>query len=95
MEQAQGPGAKPSGTAQIRFGVYNQPGNHVGKTVKEVRETYSKLWGIPKDANAYKGSEKLDENYVIGENDNLEFHRKAGEKGIARLVARLRALLPF
>lgn len=81
MEMAQGPGQKAGGMAQIRFGVYNNPGQHVGKTVKQVRETYSKLWGIPSDANAYKGKDKLDENYVITESDNIEFHRKAGEKG--------------
>jgi len=37
--------------------------------------------GIPTDAIAYKGKDKLDENYVIQPNDNLEFHRRAGEKG--------------
>lgn len=82
MEQAQGAGAASGGTAQIRFGVYNQPGNHAGKTVKEVRESHGKLWGIPADAAAYLGSNKVDDNYVIQAGDNLEFHRRAGEKGI-------------
>jgi hypothetical protein len=81
MEMAQNPGAKAGGMARVRFGVYNQPGNHVGKTIQEVRESHTKLWGIPKDANAFKGSEKLPEDYVIQENDTIEFHRKAGEKG--------------
>lgn len=67
--------------ANVRFGVYTQPAPVAGKTVREVREQFSKLWGIPSDAVAYKGKDKLDENYVIDANDNLEFHRRAGEKG--------------
>jgi hypothetical protein len=39
------------------------------------------LWGIPTDAIAYKGKDKLDEDYVVQPSDNLEFHRRAGEKG--------------
>ena len=42
---------------------------------------FSKLWGIPTDAIAYKGKDKLDEDYVVQPSDNLEFHRRAGEKG--------------
>lgn len=67
--------------ANVRFGVYTQPAPVAGKTVREVREQFSKLWGIPSDAVAYKGKDKLDENHVIGPNDNVEFHRRAGEKG--------------
>lgn len=70
-----------SAVANVRFGVYSQPTPVAGKTVKEVRDQFSKLWGIPTDAIAYKGKDKLDENYVIQPNDNLEFHRRAGEKG--------------
>lgn len=70
-----------SGVANVRFGVYSQPTPVAGKSVKEVREQFSKLWGIPTDAVAYKGKDKLDEDYVIQPNDNLEFHRRAGEKG--------------
>jgi len=70
-----------SGVANVRFGVYSQPSNVGGKTVKEAREQFSKLWGIPSDAIAYKGKDKLNENYVIQPGDNVEFHRRAGEKG--------------
>jgi len=73
--------AQSSGMANVRFGVYNQPSNIAGKTVQEAREQFSKLWGIPTDAVAYKGKDKLDENYVIQASDNVEFHRRAGEKG--------------
>jgi hypothetical protein len=67
--------------ANVRFGVYTQPAPVAGKSVKDIREQFSKLWGIPSDAVAYKGKDKLDEDYVVGANDNVEFHRRAGEKG--------------
>jgi hypothetical protein len=67
--------------ANIRFGVYNQPAPVAGKTVADVRAQFSKVWGISSDAVAYKGKDKLDENYVIQAGDNVEFHRRSGEKG--------------
>jgi hypothetical protein len=70
-----------TGMANVRFGVYNQPSNIAGKSVQDARDQFSKLWGIPNDAVAYKGKDKLDENYVIQPGDNVEFHRRAGEKG--------------
>lgn len=73
MEMAQGPASQGGGQAQVRFGVYTKSGSHAGKTVKQVRDAHSKLWGIPGEANAYKGTEKLDENYVIQEGDSIEF----------------------
>jgi len=73
--------ASSSGVANVRYGVYNQPAPVSGKTIVQVREQFSKLWGISSDAIAYKGKDKLDENYVIQANDNIEFHRRAGEKG--------------
>lgn len=72
---------RPAGMAGIRYGVYSQPSNVAGKTVKEVRDQFSKLWGIPNDAVAYCGKDKLDENAVIQPGQNIEFHRRAGEKG--------------
>jgi hypothetical protein len=67
--------------ANLRYGVYNQPSNVAGKTVKEVRDQFSKIWGIPNDAVAYCGKEKLNEDSVIQPGQNVEFHRRAGEKG--------------
>ena len=70
-----------SGVANVRFGVYNQPSPVTGKSVKDVSEQFVKICVIPTDAVAYKGKDKLDENYVIQPGDNVEFHRRAGEKG--------------
>jgi hypothetical protein len=67
--------------ANVRFGVYSQPAPVSGKTVGEVRQQFAKIWGISNDAVAYKGKDKLDENYVIQAGDNVEFHRRSGEKG--------------
>ena len=72
---------RATGMANLRYGVYNQPSNVAGKTVKEVRDQFSKIWGIPNDAVAYCGKEKLNEDSVIQPGQNVEFHRRAGEKG--------------
>ena len=69
------------GVANVRYGVYTEPAPVCGKTIADVRQQFSKLWGISGDAIAYKGKDKLDENYVIQPGDNVEFHRRAGEKG--------------
>ena len=84
MESTGSSAAQPNrstGMANIRYGVYNQPSNIAGKSVREVREQFSKIWGIPTDAVAYCGKDKLDENAVIQPGQNIEFHRRAGEKG--------------
>lgn len=69
------------GTATVRYGVYNQPGPYVGRTIGQIRAELGPMWNIPADAQAYKGKELLDASYEIQPNDNIEFHRKMGEKG--------------
>jgi len=84
METSSNAGAQPNrstGMANIRYGVYSQPSNIAGKSIKEIREQFSKIWGIPNDAVAYCGKDKLDENAVVQPGQNVEFHRRAGEKG--------------
>lgn len=84
MENTSSSAAQPNratGMANLRYGVYNQPSNIAGKTVKEVRDQFSKIWGIPNDAVAYCGKDKMDETSVIQPGQNIEFHRRAGEKG--------------
>jgi hypothetical protein len=83
MEMASSAASNPNqGKATVQYGIHRQQSNFVGKTVRQVREERGKLWGVPNDANAFLGSQKLDEDYVIQENDAIEFHRKAGEKGV-------------
>lgn len=77
----QGNQAAPNQVATVKYGVYSQPGNFVGKTVDEVRKNLSAQWNIPTDASAFKGKEQMDASYVIQPGDSLEFHRRMGEKG--------------
>lgn len=67
--------------ANFRYGVYANPGPFVGRTVAEVREHLGGLWQVPNDATAFKGKQKLADDYVVLEGDNIEFHRRQGEKG--------------
>ena len=65
----------------LRFGIYNQPGDYSGKSVAEVRQLFGAAWGIPNEASAFKGKERLADDYILQPGDELEFHRRAGEKG--------------
>lgn len=67
--------------AVIRYGVYNQPGAFVGKSIGDVRRSLAPQWGIPDDARPYKGKEQLNDDYIIQAGDNIEIHRQMGEKG--------------
>ncbi len=67
--------------AKIRYLGYGNPAPYVGQTIKQVREKVTPLWGVPNDAFAYKGKEKLDENYIIQAQDEIEFIKRQGEKG--------------
>lgn len=81
QDGAMAQGKAQGGQATIRYGVYNQPGGYAGQSVGDVRKQLGKLWSIPGDAQAYKGKTKLDENYIIQPGENIDFHRKMGEKG--------------
>ena len=72
---------KQNKMAQLRYGVWNSPGEHAGKTVSQFRAENAKMWTLPEEASAFIGKTKLDENYVIQPGDNIEFHRRSGEKG--------------
>lgn len=88
MAQAGGQGqaaaaAQPQGgTAKIRYGVYDQQvpaGNNL--SVGQIRTTYQTMWSMPAEADAYIGGTKVGDDYVIKAGDQVEFHRRAGEKG--------------
>lgn len=81
--QGQQAKAKAAGgaMANVRYGVYNQPGPYAGQTIGEIRNQLGKLWNIPGDAQAYKGKEQLAADYQVQPGDHIEFHRKMGEKG--------------
>lgn len=80
---AEGAFAAPtqSGQATVCYGVYVESNQLAGKTVKDVRQAYARLWNIPADAVAYKGKAAMTEDYILEQGDTIEFFRKAGEKG--------------
>jgi len=70
------------GNAKVRYGIYSKQGESIaGRSIADLRTEFGGVWGITDDASAYNGTQKLDENYVVGANDNIEFHRRSGEKG--------------
>jgi hypothetical protein len=83
MNQGQAAQAQPGGgVAKIRYGVYDQQvpaGNNLN--VGAIRSNYQTMWSMPKDADAYINGEKKADDYVIQPGDQVEFHRRAGEKG--------------
>lgn len=88
---ADGAFANPAqgGQATVCYGVYVESNTLSGKSIKEVRQTYARLWNIPPDAVAYKGKTAMDETYEIQSGDTIEFFRKAGEKGLVAFVRRV------
>lgn len=76
--------SNPSGQSQgarVRYGVHNKTGDVAGKRISEIREESGRMWQLPNDAAAYKGTEKLDEDYIVKPGESIEFHRRQGEKG--------------
>jgi hypothetical protein len=84
MEQGQA-AAQPTpggGTAKVRFGVYDQQiptGNNVN--VGQLRANYQTVWSVPNDAQAFVNGQQVDDQFVLQPGQQLEFHRRAGEKG--------------
>lgn len=77
---AQGPKSQ-GGAAKIKSGVYSQTGDFAGKTVAEVREMFGQQWKIADDAEARNGKQEVGEDYVIKPGDEIQFHKRWGEKG--------------
>jgi len=86
MEMASGPQKKATAAAaqptKIQFGFFTLTGNqYAGKTIGEIRAQRGPMWQMPEDTVAMIGGQKVDDTRVLAEGDQLEFHRKAGEKG--------------
>lgn len=80
-EEAATGAAAGNAPARVRYGVHNQQGDIAGKTIGQIRAERGRQWQLPGDTAAYKGTEKLSDDYVIRPGDNVEFHRRQGEKG--------------
>jgi hypothetical protein len=57
----------------VFYGKRKDSPSFAGKTVKEIREHYSKAWDLPNDAVAIVGRERLDDNSILESGQNLEF----------------------
>jgi hypothetical protein len=73
--------AATNNIATMKYGAYQQPGNHAGKTVAQIRTELSAIWNVPGDAQAFKGKTQMADDYVVQPGDSIEFHRRMGEKG--------------
>jgi len=70
-----------SGRATLCYGPWVETADLAGKSIKELRGTYTNLWTIPDDAVAYKGKEAMTEDYIVQPGDRIELFRRMGEKG--------------
>lgn len=77
----EGAAAQAGGQAEVRWGVYQDEDNYVGRNVGQIREELGGIWGIPADAQVYVSDQQVDNNYTIKNGDTVEFIRRSGEKG--------------
>lgn len=73
--------ATPNNMVNVKYGVYSQPAPFAGQSVRQVRDQLRGSWDIPNDAVAYKGKEALGDDYIVQPGDQIDFHRRMGEKG--------------
>lgn len=52
-----------------------------GLSVAEVRKDQKEILNIADDADALVNGDKVDEDYILEEGDQLEFVKAAGDKG--------------
>lgn len=69
------------GTAEIRWGVYQDVDEYVGMSVGQIREQLDGVWNIPTDTQTFVGDKAVGNDYVIQANDSVNFIRRSGEKG--------------
>lgn len=73
---------KPAGKVTIASGAHPETSFPVaGKTVAWVLERLGKEWNIDPDSSILVNGRGQDKNYVLQENDQLEFVKTAGQKG--------------
>lgn len=52
-----------------------------GRTIGAIREGLQTMWGMTAGHVAYIGKEKPGDDYVTQAGEQVEFHRREGEKG--------------
>jgi len=72
----------PEQRAKLVYGTYAElDALFVGMTVAQARMARSGAWNIPAQAKAVRGGREVEETYVIGRGDVIEFVRRQGDKG--------------
>jgi len=69
------------GSVEVMYGAESQELAIAGHTVSDVRSHLKHVLNIPADAQARVNGELKDGDYVLLENDTLEFVKVAGQKG--------------
>ena len=65
----------------VLYGAEEQEHNITGHSVAEVRKGLKAIMGIPADAQARVDGKVVDGDYILQENETLEFVKVAGQKG--------------
>lgn len=66
---------------EVVFGSESQTLQLSGHSVQDTRDTLKHVLNIPNDAQARVNGNLVDGNYVLQENDTLEFVKVSGQKG--------------
>lgn len=66
--------------SRIKYGVHNRTGRLDGQTIGMVKRELVHQWMFPFNADAFKGTERLTDDYVIRPGDYVEFHRQMDEE---------------
>lgn len=72
---------KLEGKVKVLHGANDEELELVGQTVQAVRASLVDSFNIPGDAMALVNGDQVDNNYVLKQNDVLEFIKAAGVKG--------------
>jgi molybdopterin converting factor small subunit len=78
---AQNKATEALGSVEVMYGAESQELAIAGHTVGDVRSHLKHVLNIPADAQARVNGELKDGDYVLQENDTLEFVKVAGQKG--------------
>lgn len=81
-QQPTNPTASAQKKVNLKSGIHNRSiPFRDGMTIGDIRKEYGTMYRIKGDEVAYSGTQALTDDTVVTEDMNLEFVKKAGEKG--------------
>ncbi len=72
---------QPTDTTKVIYGVNELDLELAGKPVSEIWKHLEQVFNIPRDAVVTVNGTRVDDGYVVGPGDELEFTKAAGVKG--------------